>query len=223
MGDLGYAGDAANPGVVSDVYARVGGTNATGDVKTNSMMKIDSSNVIIDNAWLWRADHDVGGLVYNSRNPVENGLVVNGDHVTTFGLAAEHTLGDLTQWNGNYGTSYFYQAEFPYDVTQANYGDKGYAGYKVGDSVTNHNAFGTGVYSFFRDNDVNVANAIVTPSKPDVKVTHALTVFLNGKGSINHIVDGQGETVAKQGTVKYVCYYQAGNPLEKVEVQDFLL
>lgn len=217
------AGNAANPSVVSDVYARVGGTNPMGDVKADAMMKIDASQVIVDNTWLWRADHDIMGLVYNSRNPVQNGLVVNGDYVTTYGLAAEHTLKDLTLWNGNFGASYFYQSEFPYDVTQANFGDKGYAGYRVGADVTNHTAFGTGVYSFFRDNDVNVANGIVTPSAPGVTVTNAVSVFLNGKGSIQHIINGQGATVAKQGTVKYNCFYQAGNPLENVEAQDFLL
>ena len=77
--------------------------NPTGDVKTGNMMQIDSGNVIIDNTWLWRADHDIEGLVYKSRNPVSNGLVVNGDNVVGYGLAAEHTLGDMLQWNGNNG------------------------------------------------------------------------------------------------------------------------
>ena len=116
-GEQGYAGNAANPGVISDVYARVGGTNPTGDRMTTSMIQVESGNVLIDDIWLWRADHDIQGLVYNSRNPVENGLIVNGDNVTGYGLACEHTLGDLLQWNGDNGRSYFYQSEFPYDVT----------------------------------------------------------------------------------------------------------
>lgn len=69
-GSKGYAGNSANPGVIQDVYARVGGTNPTGDVKTQNMMQVDSDNVIIDNIWLWRADHDIQGLVYDRRNPV---------------------------------------------------------------------------------------------------------------------------------------------------------
>jgi hypothetical protein len=36
----------------------------------------------------------------------------------------EHTLGDLLDWQGERGRTYFYQSELPYDVTQANYGDK---------------------------------------------------------------------------------------------------
>lgn len=213
VGTQGHAGSSTNPVVLSDIYARVGGTNKTGNMMTDSMVNIDSGNVVLDNAWLWRADHQVGGgLVKYSRNPVKNGLVVNGDNVTTYGLAAEHTLEDLTLWNGNYGKSYFYQSEFPYDVTQANYGDKGYAGYKVASNVTHHTAWGTGVYSFFRDNDVTVASAIVAPKATNVVFNHALAVFLNGKGSITHIVNDQGVSVNKNGEVKYQCLYNESNP-----------
>lgn len=51
---------------MSDVYARVGGTNATGDMRATNMVEINSGNTVIDNTWLWRADHGVGGLVSNS-------------------------------------------------------------------------------------------------------------------------------------------------------------
>lgn len=104
------------------------------------------------------------GLVVNSQNPVINGLEINGEGVYGYGLAAEHTLGDLTLWNGNNGHSYFYQAEFPYDVTQANFGDMGYSGYTVSDNVVNHEAWGIGVYSYFRDNTVTVPSGIKVPS-----------------------------------------------------------
>lgn len=33
------------------------------------MLIINSDNVILDNAWLWRADHTVAGNVYNGDNP----------------------------------------------------------------------------------------------------------------------------------------------------------
>jgi len=45
-----------------------------------------------------------------------------------YGLAVEHAEQDLTVWNGERGRTYFYQSELPYGVTQADYGDKGYAG-----------------------------------------------------------------------------------------------
>ena len=59
FGNLGYAGNAANPSSISDVFARVGGTNATGDVRADKMVTVNSGNVIIDDVWLWRADHDI--------------------------------------------------------------------------------------------------------------------------------------------------------------------
>ena len=48
-----------------------------------------------DNLWLWRADHDVNGLVSDSANRCDHALVVDGDDVTMYGLAAEHVLGEF--------------------------------------------------------------------------------------------------------------------------------
>lgn len=122
---------------MSDVFARVGGDtdSASNPVTTQRMVQINSANVIIDHTWLWRADHDINHAVYDSRNYVENGLQVNGDGVRAYGLFSEHSLGDLVQWNGESGETYFYQSELPYDVTQENYADKGYHAYKVADHV----------------------------------------------------------------------------------------
>jgi hypothetical protein len=86
------------------------------------MTLVNSGNVIIDNTWLWRADHSVAGNVSNSMNPVEAGLVVYGDNVIGYGVAVEHTLGNMLQWWGNGGQTWFYQSEFPYDVDQAVWG-----------------------------------------------------------------------------------------------------
>lgn len=72
------------------------------------MLQVNSGNVIIDGVWLWRADHDVGGGVANRRNPTETGLQVNGNNVIGYGLASEHTLGNLLEWNGENGRVYFY-------------------------------------------------------------------------------------------------------------------
>ena len=112
-------GNKEKPGVLSDVFGRVGGPNDSNksQVTTQRMIQINSAEVIIDHTWLWRADHDVGGYVKYSRNYVENGLQVNGDSVKAYGLFSEHSLGDLVQWNGNHGETYFYQSELPYDVS----------------------------------------------------------------------------------------------------------
>jgi predicted heme/steroid binding protein len=170
-----------------DVFARVGGPDLT-EVKASTMVQINSGNVIIDDTWLWRADHDVSGKVMDKKNPVDTGLQVNGDNVIGYGLAVEHTLGNLLEWNGDNGKTYFYQSELPYDVDHT-YEDSGFTSYIVGDDVINHEAWGVGVYSFFRDFTVNMDSGIKVPKQSSVKFHNSLSVFLTGNGGINHVVN----------------------------------
>lgn len=162
VGNKGYAGSASTPVVISDVFARVGGPS-TQEVQTDSMVEVNSGHTIIDHTWLWRADHDVAGIVANERNHVKNSLVVNGDNVRAYGLFGEHVLETIVQWNGNYGETYFFQSEIAYDTTQDHYANKGFAGYVVADNVTNHRGQGIGVYTYFRDYNVMLPSAIKAP------------------------------------------------------------
>ena len=75
---------------------------------------INSNHVVADQIWLWRADHGAGAAW--TTNPTKNGLVVNGNDVTIYGLFNEHHEQYQTLWNGNGGRVYFYQSEMPYDV-----------------------------------------------------------------------------------------------------------
>lgn len=129
------AGNEEAPGIMSDLFVRVGGPNNSqwSEVNAEVMVEINNQHVIIDHTWLWRADHDTGGSVRDSKNYNQNGLIVNSDNVWAYGLFSEHNLGNLVEWNGNNGKVFFYQSEIPYDVTQANFGDMGYAGFVVGD------------------------------------------------------------------------------------------
>jgi len=169
------------------------------------MAVINSGNVVIDNSWFWRADHDTSGNVVNSENPNLHGIVVNGNAVTAYGLASEHQLQDLVVWNGENGRVYFYQSEYPYDVTQDNYGTPAYVSYRVNSSVQNHHAWGVGVYSFFRDHAVTVANGIASGTASGVQFVNSITVFLNGLGQITHVVNGKGATVSAAGQTSYQC------------------
>jgi len=171
------------------------------------MILINSGNVVYDNSWLWRADHDIGGAVKNSMNPVKNGIVVNGDNVKAYGLAVEHTLNDLVVWNGDNGMTLFYQSELPYDVNQTNFGDKGYVSYRINDNVDTHFAFGVGAYSFFAYNNVTVNSGFYAPKKPGIKIQNALTVFLNGMGSLKHVVDDQGVALSGHTSQAHVCEF----------------
>ena len=169
------------------------------------MMTINNKYVLIDHTWLWRADHDTAGLVYNGDNYVEYGLQVNADYVTVYGLFSEHTLGDLVQWNGNHGEVFFFQSELPYDVTQENYANEGYVGFHVADDVTDFTGHGIAVYSYFRDNIVWMPKAIEAPQTSGVNFVNSYTRYLNGNGGIYHVVNSEGDEVNATSPDSYLC------------------
>jgi len=212
-GDGTYAGNASAPGGIYDLFARVGGPDPF-PVHAGTMLHIANGHVFTDNMWLWRADHTVSGIVKNSDNPVNHGLVVDGDHVTAYGLAVEHTLKDLVMWNGDFGATYFFQSELPCelllwpcqlccefdrhavvvadDVTQQNFGDRNYTSYRVASDVTSHHGFGVGVYTYFRDYYVTVHSGIVCPTSLIPNFVNPLSVYLSGHGVLQHIIDDEG-------------------------------
>lgn len=199
---------SANPGVLSDIFARVGGPDKTDrdSVGVDVMVRIAANNVVADNLWLWRADHSaladgeqpkegqIFHLVTSGEFPCNTAIQVLGDYVSIYGLACEHTIQNITQWSGNNGTVLFYQCELPYDVTQAAYGDPGYAGYVVDDSVEKHTAAGVGVYSYFRDSEVLVKSACMGAPVSSQRMYNVFTRFLNkrGNGGIENVINKQG-------------------------------
>ena len=50
--------DAAGSVVLSDVFVRVGGPG--GEARAGTMVQIDAAGAVVDNMWLWRADHEAG-------------------------------------------------------------------------------------------------------------------------------------------------------------------
>lgn len=200
-----YSGDATNPGIFHDVFARVGGPTHLKNPSAETMVEINSGNVIGDNMWFWRADHDAAGLTHPSDCQCNHGLVVNGDDVTMYGLAVEHTLNDLVLWNGDRGATYFYQSELPYGVNQS-FGDAGYAGYHVADGVKAHKGIGVGVYSFMRDHPVTVESGIKCPPELESSFMYPLTVFLSGQGTIKHVINDKGNaTTGPTCSQAWVC------------------
>jgi hypothetical protein len=196
---------------------RVGGPEASG-VQVDTMLKIQSGNVVGDNLWLWRGDHTIDGVgIVDSNNPVKNGAIINGDDVTMYGLMVEHTLEDLVQWNGERGTTFFMQSEMPYDV-DTTYGKNGFTGYRIADGVTQHKAYGIGIYNFFRDYAVDVPTAISVPESLVSEFYSPLTVYLNGMGGIEHVINTYGAAAKKphrpnQGAI--VQWYCNGQTLTK--------
>ncbi len=183
---------ARNPIFLHDVFFRVGGAGV-GRAQVN--LRVNSNDTIIDHTWIWRADHGAG--VGWTSNLSANGLVVNGNNVTAYGLFVEHHQQFQVLWNGNHGRTYFYQSEIPYDPPdQPSYtsapGTNGWASYKVADNVTSHEAWGLGIYSVFRHPNVVLTRAIEVPITPNVRFHHMITVALDNLGEISNVIDDKG-------------------------------
>ncbi len=172
-------------------------------------LRINSNDTIVDHTWIWRADHG-SGVGWNL-NTSANGIVVNGNRVTAYGLFVEHHQQYQVLWNGNAGRTYFYQSEIPYDPPdQASYSSgvdakgqriNGWASYKVAAGVASHEAWGLGVYSVFRHPDVVLTRAIEVPINPDVRFHHMTTIALDNLGEISHVIDDAGGAATPQPRV----------------------
>jgi len=173
---------AADPICLWDLCCRAGGAQAG---KADCLLTINSHDTVGDNLWLWRADHGRG--VGWKSNVNKNGIIVNGDNVTIYGLFVEHTQEYQTLWNGNGGRVYFYQSELPYDPPSQEawkHGEaNGYASYKVADTVTTHEAWGLGVYCVFYAAPVVAENALETPVALGVKLHHMVTIRLGANAT----------------------------------------
>jgi hypothetical protein len=209
VGPQGSSGDhSANPTALFDLSCRVGG--AAPKALASNCFTINSNNVIMDNVWIWRADHGFDKTWTGwDVNPSDNGLTVNGNDVTAYGLFVEHFKQYQTVWKGERGSTYFYQSEIPYDVpSQAAWkqqsGENGYPSYKVCDNVNTHTAKGLGVYSVFSAAaNIQLENAISTPTGPGIDMYDMVTVWIAGQPpqiptSINHILNGRGDKADDQ-------------------------
>jgi hypothetical protein len=203
------AGHSSDPTVLSDVFARIGGATVG---KATQTLVVNSSNVIGDDLWLWRADHGNSGTVGWTTNTAANGLVVNGANATMYGLAVEHYQAVQVQWNGNGGSDYFFQSEMPYDPpNQSSWMDgssDGYPSIAVSNSVSSFKAYGLGSYCYFSTNSsVQSANAFTAPNTSGVQWNDMVTVSLGGSGTIDHVINGTGGTVNSSNTVTYLTSY----------------
>ncbi|WP_371650117.1 MULTISPECIES: RICIN domain-containing protein [unclassified Streptomyces] len=191
----------ADPTSLHDVFFRIGGA---GVGRATQSLVINSSDVIGDHMWLWRADHGSG--VGWTSNTAANGLVVNGSDVTMYGLFVEHYQQHQVLWNGNGGRTYFFQNEMPYDppnqAAWMNGSTRGYDAYKVASSVTGHEAWGLGSYCYFNANPSVVAErSFEAPGTAGVRFHDMVTVSLGGTGTINHVINNTGGTANSSNNV----------------------
>jgi Carbohydrate binding module (family 6)/F5/8 type C domain len=192
------ANNASNPVTVDDVFFRVGGAE-TGTVATAFVD--NSNNSIIDDTWIWRADHGSGAGSWTGDQSA-TGLVVNGNNVETTGLAVEHFEQYETIWNGQGGTDIFFQNENPYEVPSqsawmSSATQDGYPAFYIPSSVTTFTGYGMGSYSYF-DQGVAIENAMAfqAPQASGIQFNDILTVFLNGSGGIESVINGTGAAVS---------------------------
>jgi hypothetical protein len=189
---------ASDPTALQDVFFRVGGPHIG---KATVALEVNSDSTILDDLWIWRADHGVAGSVGWTVNTADTGLVVNGDHVTATGLFVEHFQKYNVIWNGNGGEVIFFQNELPYDPpTQADYehdGVLGYAAFKVADDVQSFQGYGMGSYIFTNVNpNIHVSHAFEVPDTPGVQMHDLLTINLSGPGTIDHVINDTGGPVS---------------------------
>jgi F5/8 type C domain len=203
VGPAGSSADhSADPPLISDVFVRIGGAGAA---SATTAVAVNSNNTIIDHTWVWRADHGTG--VGWTTNPSTNGLIVNGNNVEALGLFVEHFEQYDVVWNGNGGKTIFFQNELAYDPPSAaawsHDGITGWAAYKVGASVTSHEAWGLGSYCYFTtDPSIAAYHSFEAPVNANVKFHDVLTVSL-GKGSITHVINDTGDAAVPSAVVPH--------------------
>jgi len=225
---LGVAGSTADnssdPVTVDDLNVRIGGEVA--GAATTAVVD-DSNNSILDNVWLWRADHGAGQTGTPDQTGVgggangcwtcdvaQTGLAVNASGVSAYGLAVEHFEADEVTWDGQGGNVVFFQNENPYEVPSqsawmSSSTQDGYPAFSVGSNVTSFQGWGMGSYSFF-DQGVAIENAMAfqAPDTPGVAFHDIFTRFLNGAGGIESVINGTGAAVnsSNNGPADVVSY-----------------
>jgi hypothetical protein len=189
---------ASDPDLIQDVYFRIGGAETTPVSATVSLLD-NAGNSIIDNSWVWRADH--GNAVGWTVNTASTGVVVTGDNVTAYGLAVEHYQKDEVIWSGQGGTDIFFQNEMPYDPPSQSAwmetpSQDGYPAFVVSPNVTTFKGYGMGSYSFFNQGvTIYASTAFQAPDNPNVQFQDVFTRFLSGSGGINSVINGTGVAV----------------------------
>ncbi|MFI7088254.1 coagulation factor 5/8 type domain-containing protein [Streptomyces anulatus] len=195
------ADHSANPTSLQDVFVRIGGA---GPGKATTSIVVNSDDTIIDHTWVWRADHGEGWGWETNR--ADYGVRVNGDDVLATGLFVEHFNKYDVEWYGERGRTIFFQNEKAYDApNQAaiqNGDTKGYAAYRVDDSVDQHEGWGMGSYCYYNvDPTIIQEHGFKAPVKPGVKFHNLLVVSLGGNGQYEHVINDVGSPTSGPDTI----------------------
>ncbi|MFI7287407.1 coagulation factor 5/8 type domain-containing protein [Streptomyces anulatus] len=195
------ADHSADPTSLQDVFVRIGGA---GPGKATTSIVVNSDDTIIDHTWVWRADHGEGWGWETNR--ADYGVRVNGDDVLATGLFVEHFNKYDVEWYGERGRTIFFQNEKAYDApNQAaiqNGDTKGYAAYRVDDSVEQHEGWGMGSYCYYNvDPTIIQEHGFKAPVKPGVKFHSLIVVSLGGNGQYEHVINDVGSPTSGPDTI----------------------
>ncbi len=205
----------ANPTFLYDIFARIGDQ---GKRSATRSIEINNSAVVIDDSWLWRADH--GPSIGWDTNVGANGLVVNGNDVTAYGLLVEHYQQVQVLWNGDRGRTFFFQNEIASnpawpESTAPGSTMKGYPAYKVANKVTRHEAWGMGSYFFLSHSPtVLQEHSFEVPQKPGVVLHNLMTFTLGPWGKTEHVINEYGPAASQKNLsspVSLVTLYPSKN------------
>ncbi|KND29167.1 hypothetical protein IQ60_23000 [Streptomyces europaeiscabiei] len=195
------ADHSANPTSLQDVFVRIGGA---GPGKATTSIVVNSDDTIIDHTWVWRADHGEGWGWETNR--ADYGVRVNGDDVLATGLFVEHFNKYDVEWYGERGRTIFFQNEKAYDAPNQeaiqNGDTKGYAAYRVDDSVDQHEGWGMGSYCYYNvDPTIIQEHGFKAPVKPGVKFHSLIVVSLGGNGQYEHVINDVGSPTSGPDTI----------------------
>lgn len=194
-----HSGNTADPVSLSDVNVMVGGAQVG---STDTALRVDADGTLLDNVWLWRADHGQEGITDPTARwetlTAPTGLRVTGDDVHATGLFVEHFQKHNTEWSGERGSVLLYQNELPYDAPDQESwsrpgGGLGHPGYFVAPEVTEHTLDAGGVYannSAFAQ--MITDNGFRTPEGPGIHLGRVMTTNF-GAGTITHVINDRGE------------------------------
>ncbi|OLO31069.1 coagulation factor 5/8 type domain-containing protein [Streptomyces sp. MNU77] len=195
------ADHSANPTSLQDVFVRIGGA---GPGRATTSIVVNSDDTIIDHTWVWRADHGEGWGWETNR--ADYGVRVNGDDVLATGLFVEHFNKYDVEWYGERGRTIFFQNEKAYDAPNQeaiqNGDTKGYAAYRVDDSVEQHEGWGMGSYCYYNvDPTIIQEHGFKAPVKPGVKFHSLIVVSLGGNGQYEHVINDVGSPTSGPDTI----------------------
>lgn len=192
VGESG-ANHASNPIFLFDCFFRVGG-NSTQSTNVTTSLAVNANDTVVDNCWLWRADHGSG--VGWTKNNGDYGAVIAGNRVKCYGLFAEHYKKHNVSWSGNEGYLVFYQSELAYDVPSneawCSEDGNGYASFRVQDNVTKFQGYGMGIYSNFETDGIVLDCAMRVPEGNNIYVGSLCAYAMSLKGTVNNLINGDG-------------------------------